>query len=64
MLGKEHPHTLTSMSNLAIALPQQGKYDEAEKMHRQTLELREKVLGKEHPHTITSMNNLAPALAG
>ena len=31
-------------------------------MHRQTLELREKVLGKEHPNTLTSMNNLANVL--
>ena len=31
-------------------------------MHRQTLELREKVLGPEHPDTLTSMNNLAEVL--
>ena len=32
-------------------------------MHRQTLELREKVLGQEHPDTLTSMNNLAMVLS-
>ena len=31
-------------------------------MHRQTLELREKVLGVEHPDTLMSMNNLAMVL--
>jgi hypothetical protein len=31
-------------------------------MHRQTLQLREKVLGKEHPDTLASMDNLANVL--
>jgi tetratricopeptide (TPR) repeat protein len=62
ILGKEHPETLASMSNLADILSRQGEYKEAEQIHRQTLELREKVLGKEHPHTLQSMNNLAVVL--
>jgi hypothetical protein len=33
-LGKEHPSTLTSMSNLAGVLDRQGKYEEAESMNR------------------------------
>jgi len=51
------------MNNLALALSSQGKYAEAEKMHRETLALREKVSGKEHPDTLTSMNDLAQALS-
>jgi hypothetical protein len=39
--GKEHPDTLTSMNDVAGALSGQGKYAEAEKMHRETLALRE-----------------------
>ncbi|KAK8024402.1 hypothetical protein PG993_012468 [Apiospora rasikravindrae] len=39
-----------------------GSYAEAEKMHRQTLGLRETVLGREHPDTLASMNNLAESL--
>jgi hypothetical protein len=35
VLGKEHPDTLTIMSNLANVLGDQGKYEEAEEMHRQ-----------------------------
>jgi hypothetical protein len=33
VLGKEHPHTLTSMNNLAIVLRDQGKHEQAEEMH-------------------------------
>ena len=58
MLGKEHPETLGIMNNLAIVLGNQGKYEQAEEIHRQTLKLRETVLGKEHPNTLASMHNL------
>jgi Tfp pilus assembly protein PilF len=50
------------MNNLALVLDSQGKYEEAEAMHRQTLATSEKVLGHEHPSTLTSMNNLAGVL--
>ncbi|KAF1981079.1 kinesin light chain, partial [Aulographum hederae CBS 113979] len=33
-LGKEHPDTLTSVNNVALALSDQGKHEEAERMHR------------------------------
>jgi len=59
VLGKEHPSTLVSMSNLAGVLSDQGKYAEAEKMHRSTLALREKVLGTNHPHTLSSRKWIA-----
>ncbi len=62
LLGKKHPDTLASMSNLASVLNSQGKYVEAEEMYRQVLKLSEKVLGKEHPNTLASMNNLASVL--
>ena len=45
-LGVEHPDTLTSMNNLALVLNDQGKYEEAEEMHRQALALYETVLGR------------------
>jgi hypothetical protein len=59
VLGREHPDTLTSTSNLALVLGSQGKYEESETMNRQTLAQREKVLGLEHLDTLTSMSNLA-----
>jgi tetratricopeptide (TPR) repeat protein len=62
VLGKENPLTLTSMSNLALALRNQGKYNEAEPIHRQALALKKKVLGEEHPVTLCSINNLASLL--
>jgi hypothetical protein len=37
VLGKEHPDTLTSMNNLALVLSDQGKYEQAEEIQRQTL---------------------------
>ena len=42
--GPEHPHTLTSMSNLAQVLSSQGRHVEAEQMHQQMLELKKEAL--------------------
>ncbi|RYP29542.1 hypothetical protein DL767_006670 [Monosporascus sp. MG133] len=56
------PGTLGSMDILALVLDSLGEYEEAEQIHRQTLELRQKVPGKEHPSTLASMNNLALVL--
>ncbi|KAI9775783.1 MAG: hypothetical protein M1816_005768, partial [Peltula sp. TS41687] len=61
-LGKEHPHTLTSVSNLALVLQDQGKYEAAEEMNWRALEGYEKALGKEHPDTLTSVSILALVL--
>ena len=63
VLEPEHPDTLTSMNNVALALSGQGKYAKAEKMHRKTLELRKDMLGEKHPSTLTSMYCLAHVLA-
>jgi tetratricopeptide (TPR) repeat protein len=57
----EH-NTLTSVSNLALVLRAQGKYDEAEKPNRRALEGSEKELGKLHPDTLTSVGNPASVL--
>nr|VFK78295.1 MAG: Tetratricopeptide repeat-containing protein [Candidatus Kentron sp. SD] len=58
-LGAEHPDTLTSRNNLAMAYEAQGRYGEAEPLFRRALETRELVLGPEHPDTLASRNNLA-----
>jgi tetratricopeptide (TPR) repeat protein len=63
VLGKDHPDTLGSVSNLASVLRSQGKYGEAGAMSRRALDGMEKMLGKEHPHTLRSTNNLALVLA-
>jgi hypothetical protein len=70
VLGNEHLFTLMSMSNLANILGDQGKYEEAEEMHRQTIRLsetnlerrvetRSRLLGHRHPDALTAMANLA-----
>jgi tetratricopeptide (TPR) repeat protein len=40
--GRDHPSTLTSVNNLAFVLGFQGKYEEAEQMHRRVLSRRGK----------------------
>jgi hypothetical protein len=50
----EHPDRLVTINYLALVLHNQGKYEEAEKMYRQRLALKEKVLSKERPDTLLS----------
>jgi tetratricopeptide (TPR) repeat protein len=59
LLGSEHPHTLTSMADLALTYWNQGQWKEAEGLEVQVMETSKRVLGQEHPDTLTSMNNLA-----
>ena len=61
-LGEDHPDTATSYNNLASTLRAQGKYAEAEAMHRRALAIKLKALGEDHPSTATSYNNLAETL--
>jgi tetratricopeptide (TPR) repeat protein len=62
VLGEDNAETLDSMGMVGLARQLEGKYEEAEAMHRQTLARYEKVLGREHPNTLGSMNNLAGVL--
>ena len=59
VLGAEHPHTLSSMGNLASTYLNQGRWNEAEKLFFQVIDMTKKLLGAEHPDTLTSMGNLA-----
>ena len=59
LLGAEHPHTLSSMENLAGTYCSQGRWNEAEQLEVQVLEMRKKLLGAEHPDTLSSMAQLA-----
>lgn len=54
--------TASLLSKVAESLSMLGRYEDAEQMHQEALELRNKVLGKEHPSTIVSIYNLASAL--
>jgi tetratricopeptide (TPR) repeat protein len=62
LLEVNHPDTLTSVSDLAAVLRDQGQYEAAEAMNRRALEGREEALGANHPETLTSVSNLASVL--
>ena len=47
------------MANLGMTLAAEGRYDEAEKLSRKTLESRLRILGPNHPDTAESEYNLA-----
>lgn len=51
------------MNNLAGALKNQDKYEEAEEMLQQARGLKGTALDKEHPNTLTSTNNLVLVLS-
>jgi tetratricopeptide (TPR) repeat protein len=59
VLGPDHPDTLASRNNLAIAYRDAGRVDEAISLDEQTLATRERILGPDHPSTLISRNSLA-----
>jgi serine/threonine protein kinase len=60
-LGPEHPDTLQSRHNLAVAYHSAGRTAEAIPLLEATLGLMEAKLGSDHPNTLASRNNLAAA---
>jgi tetratricopeptide (TPR) repeat protein len=61
LLGPDHPDTLASVNNLAIACQEVGRKAEAVRLHERALAGRVRALGPEHPDTLASRNNLAIA---
>ena len=59
VLGTEHPETLATMNNLAVAYEKAGRFDQAEETQRTSLETKERVLGRNHPSVLGSIYNLA-----
>jgi tetratricopeptide (TPR) repeat protein len=57
--GADHPHTASSLNNLAGLYESMGRYPEAEPLYVRSLSINEPQLGVDHPHTATSLNNLA-----
>jgi len=62
ILGPEHPATLISRNNLAVALGAQDKYAEAEREHRAVLAVEERMFGAKNPETATSRMGRAQIL--
>jgi serine/threonine protein kinase len=60
-LGRDHPTTLTSLSNLAGAYWAAARLDKAIPIQEETLKLRTAKLGPDHLDTLTSRNSLAVA---
>ena len=60
-LGEDHPATLDSMNNLAMAYHDAGRFDMAIPVLATTLEKRRIALGADHRETIETMNDLAVA---
>ncbi|KAJ6530021.1 kinase-like domain-containing protein, partial [Mycena vulgaris] len=58
-LGENHPDTLSSMYNLALAYSGLHKFKEAQELGLATMQKRKQVLGENHPDTLSSMYNLA-----
>jgi tetratricopeptide (TPR) repeat protein len=61
MLGPDHPDTLASWNNLALACQEVGRTAEAIRLHERALAGRVRALGPDHPDTLASRNNLAAA---
>ncbi|KAH7019014.1 hypothetical protein EDB80DRAFT_561905, partial [Ilyonectria destructans] len=54
LLGKEHPDTLTTMSNLAYTWKSMGKSEEALDLMLDCVSLSKQILGPDHPDTTGS----------
>ena len=61
VLGADHPDTLRSRNNLALAYRAAGRLNDALPLFEETLNAQTQLLGPNHPHTLTSRNNLALA---
>jgi tetratricopeptide (TPR) repeat protein len=60
-LGPDHPSTLRSMNNLAVAYQAAGQLDKAVPLLERTLDKQKTNLRPDHPDTLNTMNNLAQA---
>ena len=56
--------TISTLDTLARELQTQGKYDEAEPLYREALEVKRETLGDRHPDTLLTINNLGGLLKG
>ncbi|KAJ6120892.1 hypothetical protein N7523_005172 [Penicillium sp. IBT 18751x] len=59
LLGEEHEEVLDSTGILAKAYLHEGRWEEAEQLEVQVMEIRRTKLGENHPSTLSSTVNLA-----
>jgi hypothetical protein len=54
---------LNSRHGLAEVIAEQDRHEEAERLHRDVLADRQRLLGRDHPDTMNSQNALAKLIA-
>src|SRR5687767_14270061 len=52
------PNDASALHKLAVLYANQGKYGEAERLHKRALELREAALGPNHPDVADTLHHL------
>lgn len=57
ILGADHPSTLTRIADLARTYGDQGRWEEAEELQLQVLEISENTLETEHPSSLIGMDD-------
>ena len=64
VLGPEHPVTLATMNNLALAYLDHGQLAGAQELLDKILPIQQRGLGSQHPGTLNTMQNLANTYLG
>ena len=57
--GKDHPHTLTTLNNIAYTYRSVGRLPEAITLYEQVMKEQIRVLGEDHPGTYNTRRELA-----
>jgi tetratricopeptide (TPR) repeat protein len=63
LLGDNHPHVANSLNNLAGLYDSQGRYEEAEPLYLEAINIATQGLGENHPHTQTVYQNYLEMLS-
>jgi len=61
-LGNEHLEVAVTLNNLALVLAEQDKFDQAEPLLRESLEMNKKLFGNENPLGANTLTSLAKLL--
>ena len=62
--GPQDPRLATGLNNLAALYDTQGKYGEAELLHKRSLAIKEKVLGPDHPNVAAGVSGYSRTVNG
>ncbi len=57
--GSKDPRLAATLNDLGLTYFREGKYAEAEPLHRQALVIRERIYGADHPEVAATLNDLA-----